>query len=200
MPIQVIDEEWIYPFIENRKELLKEYEDTKEHLITGNPLYHDKWNVLHLKDAFTGESDNFKKLPLLKSLINNLPDNMFFVFGIYSIINPGMMGRFHNEEFPKEKGYRRFQIPLHIPKGSRFEITGEPIYNWEVGKVYEFLNYEVMHRIIGPDPDEKEDRIMLVFDVFEDYIPNQEEIEYCYNTWTGYEKDGRKGKQVKSNS
>ncbi len=180
MPFEIVNKEWLEPFRENVKALLEEYEQfEKEGFNIDHPYYHPLWNILFMKDAFDGVHDNLKKLPVLKKMIENIPENIYLVLSMYSVISPGMIGHFHSEPYPREKGYRRYHIPLRVPEGVRFEIEGEPLYEWKVGNVYEFLNPGTMHRIVYPEGNQ--DRVIFLIDVFEDYVPNQEELNHCYN-------------------
>jgi len=180
MPFEKVDKEWLKPFVENRENLLKEYNSVKDTIKRQNPQYHPEWDIIFLKDSWFGERKNYSKLPLLKSLMENIPDDIYLVLSMYSVIQPGMIGHFHSEPYPRENGYRRYHIPLQIPKGVRFEVEGEPLYDWEVGEVYEFTNPGTMHRILYPEGNKE--RVVFLIDVFEDHKPTKEELDYCYVT------------------
>ena len=172
MPFEKVDLPFLSKILQNKEKILEEYENEKQNLKFYNPHFHDKWNLFFIKEEFT-YSDNADKLPTLKKLLQEIPENYYLAASLISVVNPGMVGMFHNEPYDKSKGYRRYHVPLQIPENVEFEVEGEPIYKWEEDSVYEFLNPETMHRITYPSGNQ--DRIVLLVDVFENYKPTRKD-------------------------
>ena len=177
MPIELVDIGWLNKFSDKREELLDEYKQSLDKVEIINPIMHPLWSL-------NEPHKNFEHFPILKSLLDNLPEDIHLSLVTMSSITPGMIGMFHSEPYPRELGFRRYHITLQAESTSQFEIQDEPLYTWETGKVYEFTNPGTPHRITYPEG--KDERINMMLDVFVGEAPTKEALDICYSIANGF--------------
>jgi hypothetical protein len=177
MPLNVVDIDWLNKFSDKSEEILNEYNQSLGKVKSFNPIMHPLWSLVDAKG-------NLEQYPTLKSIVKNLPENIFLSLATFSSITPGMVGMFHNEPYPTHLGFRRYHVVLQTEDTAKFEIENEEIYTWETGNVYEFINPETQHRILYPEGSGE--RINLIIDIFNNGKPTDEVLRMTRDIAEGF--------------
>ena len=182
MPLSIVDIDWLNKFSDKGEQLLSDYKQSLDKVETFNPIMHPLWSLME-------PEKNIEHFPTLKGLLDGMPDDVFLSLVTFASITPGMIGHFHNEPYPRHLGFRRYHVVLQTEPTAQFEIEGEGMTTWVVGKVYEFENPETMHRIYYPEG--KDERIVMLIDVFVEGKPTEEALKLTYDIANGFV--GREG-------
>ena len=100
-------------------------------------------------------------------------------------MNPGMEPeQFHNEHYNKEKGFKRYHIPLKTTDKAKMKIIeddGEIYeYTWELRNVYEFENPENMHCVEHHGDSSEDSRIVYIINLIENDDISKEEMSKLF--------------------
>jgi len=176
------ENKFLQPFIENSEKILKEYEDNKSNLTIYESGYCiGWWLVLPYRQ---GEVEESKYFPTLKSIIDDLPEDITPVNFYISDVIPNLPQAPHNEDLPK--GIQRYHIPLKHNPNARLNVLKDDCwfqYQWEEKSVFQFLDFENIHYISSDGGGEN--RIVIMLDVFKGDVTEQQlaDAKQWYDNW-----------------